>query len=180
MPGVARRGRITHSQVMRGVRRKTFWIGTADVGSLTNLAADAKAIVNSFTGAQVSAFAPYTIVRTVGNILIQSDQVVGSEVASIAYGQMIVTELARAAGAASVPGPMTDMADDMWYTHLLGFSNFRFLTAAGFESAAGRIYQFDSRAQRKVEDGMADISMLETRNVGVQFWTNHRQLIKLH
>ena len=177
MPG--QRGRSY--SVRRAQKRQTFWISTAGAAAWTALAGSTKAIANSFTGAQVSAFAPFTIVRTVGLLAVRSDQSAASENQFGAYAHMVVTELARAAGAASIPGPITDAADDMWFLYQYFQNSIRVATAVGFEGNSGKTFSFDSRAQRKVEDGMAIVDMIENvSTTGLQFWVENRQLLKVH
>ncbi len=166
--------------VRRGPKRKTFWLGSSPATGFTTLSGSTKAIALSFSGAQVSAFAPFTIVRTVGLLAIRSDQVAAGENQLGAFGQMVITELARAAGAASIPGPATDSADDMWYQFGWFANRFDFLDATGFAPNGAQLFAYDSRAQRKVEDGQALVNMIENlATTGMQFWMSDRTLIKV-
>ncbi len=56
-----------------------------------------------------------TVRRTIGNIWVVSDQAAADEVQVGAFGCIVVTDLAAAAGAASIPGPFTDANDDGWF-----------------------------------------------------------------
>ena len=168
-------------QVRRGPKRKTFWLGTSAQSGFTTLAEGFKAIALSFTGAQVSAFALFTVIRQVGTFVIRFDQQVAGENQIGAFGSMVITELARAAGAASIPGPATDSADDMWHMFRWFANRFDFITAAGFDPQGVSMVDFDSKAQRKVEDGQALVTMIENVSAtGLQFWIAHRTLIKVH
>ncbi len=179
MPNRIRRSRVLP---VGGQRRQTFWLATQSAAVFTNLGGSTKAITHSFTGAQVSALAPFTIVRTVGLLYIRTPVATAADEVQLGgLGHMIVTELARAAGIASIPSPVTDASDDMWYQFLYFGNSFRFVSAIGEQSSDGRVFMFDSKAQRKVEDGMAIVSVME--NIGgnaLEFWVNYRTLIKTH
>ena len=94
-----------------------------------------------------------TILRTVGNISIQSDQLAAGEQQLGAFGLIVVTDLAIAAGVASIPDPVTDAADDGWFVYVPFAQSFAFASAVGFDSKCDRLYSFDSKAKRKFEEG---------------------------
>ena len=101
-----------------------------------------------------------TIRRTVGGLYVNSDQTAGSENQFGAFGLIVVSDLAIAAGVASIPGPFTDRNDDGWFMWQ-GFSQgIRVATAAGFGDY-GKWYPFDSRAMRKVEEGFGIALVVE-------------------
>ena len=58
-----------------------------------------------------------TILRTHIRLWVGSDQVAVAEFQQGAFGMMVVTDRAAAAGAASIPGPFTDGGDDGWFVH---------------------------------------------------------------
>ncbi len=45
------------------------------------------------------------------------DQITASEFVVGAFGMLVVSEDAFAAGAASIPGPFTDAGSDLWMVH---------------------------------------------------------------
>ncbi len=53
--------------------------------------------------------------RTRGWFWVASDQVSAMEYVAVAFGMAVVTDAALAAGAASIPGPSTDLNDDVWF-----------------------------------------------------------------
>ena len=101
-----------------------------------------------------------TIRRTLGGVYVTSDQNAAVENQFGAVGMIVVSDLAIAAGAASVPGPFTDSDDDGWFVWQ-GFSQrLRFGTAVGFDDV-GRWYPYDSRGMRRTEEGFGFAVMFE-------------------
>ena len=110
-----------------------------------------------------------TVRRTRGRILIFSDQVAQHELLQGAFGMVIVNDLALAAGAASIPGPVTDQDDDGWFVweSLMAVSTLADNTApAAGHSQVGGVIDFDSKAMRRVEEGFGIALMFENSNVG--------------
>ena len=112
-----------------------------------------------------------TVRRTRGQIFVASDQGAAIEDQLGALGLMKVNDVALAAGAASIPGPVTDASDDGWFV-------WRPFTqigerAAGGTSALGILYEFDSKAMRTIEEGFGVAVMLEnaspTHGITVSF-----------
>ncbi len=99
-----------------------------------------------------------TIRRTRGIISWASDQGAAIEDQIGAFGMIVVNDLALAAGAASIPGPITDGSDDGWFVWVP-------LSSRGSAAASGLIVsveeQFDSKAMRKVEEGFGVAVMVE-------------------
>ncbi len=91
-----------------------------------------------------------TVRRTVGQILVRSDQVAAGEDIVGAFGMMVVSDIAAAAGIASIPDPVTDQSDDGWFVWQ-GLS----ATQGGSAQRTGQLIQYDSRAMRRVEEGFA-------------------------
>jgi len=163
--------------MVAGARRQTEWLGSAGFTVATAIAAATRILDQSFTGAQVSAITPFTIIRTVGTIYVRGDQVAADEFAMLGYGGMIVRESARAAGAGSIPTPITEIPDDGWF--LFGTA----AAASGpISGAPVHVYHFDSRASRKVQDGQAIVFTVENSDgaFGLEYWWNFRILVKTH
>ncbi len=97
-----------------------------------------------------------TVRRTRGMISVRSDAAV-LESQLGALGFVRVNDLAIAAGAASIPGPVTDASDDGWFVwepfgqHLNG----------GGGMPVSVQYPFDSRAMRTVDEGFGLAVMIE-------------------
>jgi len=98
-----------------------------------------------------------TVVRIVGDWNVTGAGVAGP----VVIGALVVTDAAFAAGAASIPGPITDLNDDVWM--------FISSVARGGVSVTHIERQFDSRAMRKVDEGNSLVFMIENQtgaNIG--------------
>ncbi len=91
-----------------------------------------------------------TVRRTLGQIFVRSDQVAAGEDVIGAFGLIVVSDIAAAAGIASVPDPVTEQNDDGWFVWQ-GLS----ATQGGSAQRTGQLIQFDSRAMRRVEEGFS-------------------------
>ncbi len=94
-----------------------------------------------------------TVLRNVGVVSIQSDQSAATEQQIGAFGMIQVTDIAAAAGVASIPGPITDGTDDGWFTYVPFAQAFQFKTGVGFQGNVAQLYQFDSKARRRTSEG---------------------------
>jgi len=56
-----------------------------------------------------------TVRRTRGGVFVSSDQGAAVELQTGAFGAIIVSDTAVAAGVASLPDPVTDASDDGWF-----------------------------------------------------------------
>ena len=112
-----------------------------------------------------------TVLRVVGVISVFSDSVAGGEDQEGAFGMIRVSDNAITAGAASIPGPITDIGDDGWFVHVPFIERTQFLDATGFIANSGRRYTFDFKSKRTVEDGFAIALMQESSgsSEGYQF-----------
>jgi len=95
-----------------------------------------------------------TVRRTRGRFFFASDQAAAMEEVSGAWGAVVVTDAAAAAGIASIPGAVTDASDDNWFlwepfAAVLGNDP----GAAGNAASTLPGIDFDSKAMRKVESG---------------------------
>ena len=166
-----------YSRPARSARRATEWIGSADTASPQALAGSSVFLDQFLTGAQVAAISPFTITRTVGSLTVMSDQVAAAEYPFLGVGAMVVSEVARVAGIASLPTPFLEESDDAWFLYVTG--------AAGggtINGAPAQTVHFDSRAQRKVEEGSAVVWTVENASsaFGLLYWLKFRMLVKLH
>jgi len=138
----------------RGRRAPTDW-SRAVIGE-TTVAANTKVLLGSFT--LVNNGIGETIRRTIVVLQVVSDQAVSTEPQLGAFGMVVATDLAIAAGAASLPGPVTQGDDDSWFV-------WRPIVQRGFLSTGaaiqGQVYAFESRAMRRVEDGYGMAIMVE-------------------
>ena len=175
---------MARSRVMRrssGFRRSpgrlTEWFGAPFTTQPVPLA-NSTFLLDSSLGATGLAKRPFTITRTIGLLSILSDQNAAVEVPFGAMGFQVVSEKAVATGVTAVPDPVTEVDDDAWFVY-------QAWCAEGTASTnAGRPIQqfpFDSRAQRKVEDGqnLAVVVANANNNSGAQYVLNYRILVKL-
>ncbi len=167
-------GRTNASQ-----RRKTFWL--AGAFQETTIAAGTPVLLTSLNTAAL-ALRPFTIVRTYVELFFSSDQEAADEVQLGAYGQIVVSDQASAAGIASVPTPVTEQNSD-WFAYQIMLNSFRFGSAIGFQSAAGTRFAIDSKAMRKVAFGQDVVSVTELQtgvSNGADLLSACRMLIKLN
>ena len=100
-----------------------------------------------------------TVRRTRGLIAVSSDQLAAIEEQVGAFGLMKVNNIALAAGAASIPGPVTDDSDDAWFVWV-PFAQ-RSVSANATGTRQSTVYEFDSKAMRTVEEGFGLAVMVE-------------------
>ncbi len=123
-----------------GARPNRNW-STTSATSYTSVGTSAKVLIGGFTP---TAAVDLTILRTVGIISVGSDQAVAVEDQVGAFGMITVSDDAFAAGAASIPGPVTDAGNDGWFM----YQSFAQRTANALTQRNSVEYQFDSRAKR--------------------------------
>ena len=104
----------------------------------TSLGAASKLLVTGFTSQPGASHE--TVVRTVGILAVGGGSAVG------ALGACVVSDIAFAAGIASLPDPVTEISDDLW-NMIVPFA------ATSSADPNHRAYPFDSRAMRKIEEG---------------------------
>jgi len=163
----------------RGARRQTEWLASANINVVTSIGAATFLLDQSLTAAEL-AKRPFTVTRTIGSLWVQSDQNAAFENFVGALGMMVVSDKAVTTGATAVPDPITQESSDEWFMYQA------FAGTAGAEASAGAFrmlqeYKFDSRAQRKVQDG-EDIAVVianASAAFGMQFMLKFRLLIKV-
>jgi len=162
-----------------GARRATEWFASADVTVVTQVAANTKILDQSLTVAELAKL-PFTVVRTRGMFLIQTDQIAADEEQLLGLGFGVFSDTAVAAGVGSLPDPISNESDDLWFVHQFGIASAWAGNANG--NARGLVYHFDSKAMRKVEEG-SDIAVVIANGssvFGFEFWLKFRLLVKLH
>jgi len=164
-------------------RRKSTWVASVEKTDLVLLAANTLLIDQTLTAAQILSFGliQSTIVRTRGLLSVVSDQTIAGEFPFGAMGMAIVSEQARAAGAASIPDPYTDSQWDGWFVHQFFQTSCLVGTNIGFDASAGYQFEFDSKAMRKVADNEALVVMMTNASAtdGLLYMLDFRQLYKL-
>ncbi len=159
----------------RGFRPPTEW-ESVEIAANQAIPAATKVFLASFTVAGASI----TVRRTRGLVAWSSDQLAASETPVGAFGMMIVSDAAFAAGAASIPGPFTDAQSDLWFVHQYLYDKFILATAVGFNSGgqAASQYTIDSSAMRRQSEEERLVVMVENGHAtqGASFWYGIRVL----
>ena len=167
-----------------GTRRKTQWNGTAvSAVGFQSVGTSSKVIVAEITAAGFAVIGtPLTLIWTRGQFAFWSDQIAGSEDQIGAFGIAIVSEQARAAGAASVLGPQINSDWDGWLFWHAITARMEFISAVGLEPHFATVVEIDSKAMRKVEDNMGMVIVAENASASTVFdlAINIRTLFKLH
>ena len=162
-----------------GPRRQTEWLSLEFGSAVTALGAASKILVASMDVTE-KAKLPFTITRTVGQMMVRTDQAAAIEEPFGAFGGAIVSDRAVAVGITAVPTPVTEHNADYWFFYKPFHTSLLF----GATGMSGGIYNvdFDSRAQRKIEEGEDIIFIMAnaSASAGMVFHVSLRILIKLH
>ena len=97
-----------------------------------------------------------TVIRSIGTYMVIGDSS-AAELQTGALGFIVVNDLAIAAGAASIPGPVTDASDDGWFVWEPFLSFSQNTTATG----AQQTRVFESKGARRIEEGFTVAVMVE-------------------
>ena len=146
--------RSTRSFSARRTAPRTDWARLVQALPVT-VAAGTKVLIATFTLSNTGI--SETVRRTRGRLWISSDQSAAPEEQFGAFGLVVVNDLALAAGAASIPGPVTDASDDGWFVWLPFLQN----SALGLGAPFGYGYDFDSKGMRTIDDGFGIAVMVE-------------------
>ncbi len=168
------RGRV----ITRSRRLGTSWARLVET-QLTTVAAGTKVLL-----AQLTLDNPgitETVIRTRGLIGIVTDAPTASEVQPGAFGMVVVNDLAIAAGAASIPGPVTDQDDEGWFVWQPTLASQESVGATAV-TVPMSVFHFDSKAARRIEHGFAAAVMFENASVtlGMQVITALSTLTKVN
>ena len=143
------------ARTFRGARRRTpgTWARQLSIGN--GIAASTKLFLSAFTLDNPGI--GETIRRTVGLVNISSDQSAAVETPVAAFGMVVVSDAAAAIGVTALPGPITEASDDGWFVWQA------LVTTQGADTSRNNnIFNFDSRAMRRVEQGFQIALMIET------------------
>ena len=154
---MAARRQVAYRQPQRK-RNATDWARVLD--NYTNVAAGTKVLLGTVILSNPGI--GEVVRRTRGLLSVTSDQASAMESQIGAIGMIVVNDLALAAGAASIPGPVTDLDDDGWFVWQ-PFAQICGATVAGITTSSlpGR-YDFDSKAMRRIEQGFGIAIMAES------------------
>ena len=126
------------------------WARATEVG--TGVAINTKVLLGAFT---LSNPGIDEVIRRTRGVFVMDANVSGQALFG-AVGLCIVSDAAAAAGAASIPGPLTEASDDIWFLH-------HFLAQARDE-ASGPV-MLDSKAMRRGSEGTSIAWMFENSGV---------------
>ncbi len=127
------------------------------------------------TGVPANAGIDLTVLRTRGIMMAIPSAPSADRFLTGAFGIMLVTDEAAAAGVASVPGPATDADNDGWFVHEWLMSRVEFSDATGLLDYA--IQRYDSKAKRIFEQGQTLVAVVENLSSNaMSFATNFRCL----
>ena len=138
------------ARVRRSSTSNKAWAGTV-TATATTVPAASKVLVGGFSLSNPNI--DETILRVVGALAVSSDQQAASELQLGGFGMILVSDAAVAVGITAIPGPVTDIADDGWFVYVPISQHMTFISAVGVLPEVAHIYQFDSRAKRRVQEG---------------------------
>jgi len=156
-----------------GVRNAPSWVGSI-ITAYTNVPAATKVLLAFFVPS-TSAF-DETILRTRGVMSVRSDQTVSVEEQIGAFGMIVVSDRAVAAGIASIPSPFTDADDDDWFVYEPFFHRHQANIGNGQSDTV-----IDSKAMRKFPEGRNVAVVVENGHAthGLDFGVQIRMLFKM-
>ena len=165
----------------RGQRRQTFWeaSSTAPQTSGLQLTVTGKVLLSVIAH---SGGGVLTLVRTRGTGFFGYDPAAADNDVFAAVGLIKASADAATAGAASLPGPISDADNDGWIYHR--YFGARSLTGSADE-AQGMLtdrFEVDSKVMRKMDGAsevlvwVAEVQTIDGGNLSVQ--TSHRMLWK--
>ncbi len=160
------------------VRRGTFWGRSPADAAVTALAGGA-AILDSTA---IPAPQGQTISRIRGHLAVRSDQNAAGEDTVGAVGVLVASDEAVAVGVGSLPTPYTDQDSDLWMMHQYFSHSFTFLSSVGFQDQSFSIWEFDSKAMRKMESGQTMCFIVENgaaAGSGISYYLNFAVLFKV-
>ncbi len=142
-----------------GLRQVTDW-GRIAATVQTTVAAGTKALLISTQPTESDE----TVRRTILQVHIGTDTPGATEFQSGAVGCFIANEAAVTAGAASLLGPVTDQNSDAWLLWAAFVQGTIGGVAVNYQPRSGRVYTFDSKGQRKLQEGQRHVVMVENAN----------------
>jgi len=159
---------------IRPKRTGTNWARGVHSGTTAVIAPSAKFLAGSVVLSNPGI--GEVIRRTRGLISITSDQSSIFEQQVGAFGGIVITDTALGQGITAIPSPVTDRNDDGWFVWL-SFAQIGGNSSGGTIGAVGvaspQVYEFDSKAMRKVEEGYSVVFVAENGGPhGLEFMMN--------
>ena len=163
-------------------RRQTEWLASADATVYSSVGPGITLLSQSLSTVE-KAKLPFTVTRTIGQIAVMSDQTAAQEEAFGALGFQVANENAVTVGVTALLSPILNEDADQWFVYQPAACGTGNPTGvAGVFELGWQVYSFDSRAQRKVEEGQ-DIAIVFENAAGafgMKVLIKFRMLIKLH
>ena len=128
--------------------RNRAWTGSFET-ALVSIPANSAVLLSGFVPQNPGI--DLTILRTVGEIFVSSDNAAASETQVGAVGMIIVTDDAFAVGITAIPDPVASVFDDGWFMFQSFAQKTTFLSSIGFNDPSGMKYSYDSKAKRILE-----------------------------
>jgi len=162
-----------------GSRRQTLWIAQSVIE--TTLASAESELLVSLLDSVGLALRPFTIVRTVGALMLRSDQTSVAESYQAAFAAAVVSDQAAAVGITAVPAPATDQGSDLFFLFQQMMGHLEVTSDIGRYISAQTV-SFDSRAMRKVNEDEQVVFVAQNSAVssGSIITSSLRMLLKLH
>jgi len=153
---------IRHRRSVGRSSRKSVWLQFQNA-NVTN-AGSTSTIVFSLNAAAL-ALRPFTVVRTHFAFYLKFDQAAANEVQKCFWGAAVVSDQAVAVGVTAVPTPDTELGSSLWFALKIMYADGVSLTDV---ATAGKYFELDSKAMRKVEVGQ-DIVIVEENPAAVGY-----------
>jgi len=173
---------LTHRAFRRGAvaisqKRLTMWIGIA--GATANMSAVGGTITH-VANAALLALRPFTIIKTIMDYALRSDQAGAMEHQVCSVGAAVVSDQALAIGVTAIPTPVTDRGSDLFWLHRNIMADESALT----DRTRGETHvQVISKAMRKINDDQSFVFVAEFDGLlsdGLILTSLGWLLIKLH
>ena len=168
------------SRFIRPVPRTKMWIG---YGTAPQVLAGSTTTLFASYSAGALLLRPFTILRTLAEILFTSDQEAVDENTVGSLGEIVVTDTAAALGVTALPNPSSIDGDPeaSWYVWQALHNKFVIDTGSQINGAAGQRYTIDSKAMRKVGPDDDSATLIDIQSApGALVFMHGRQLIQLH
>ncbi len=165
---------------VRPPKKTVMWIGNSPTTNKVAVDTNTAVLIAQLSAAAL-ALRPFTVMRTRGLVWWESDQDAADEEPTGVYGEIVVTEPASTIGITAIPDPISE-PDAAWMIYQPLITAVRFVSGTGVNDPAGSVYEYDSKAMRKVGIN-DDLVSVVANNSGVDgglFLTVGRTLIQLH
>ena len=177
---VSRGSRLPRNFGGRTLRRRSSWEEGPGGTALTPLSASSVAFVGSAVQAAIPGI---TVVRIRGFLSWYLTLATSAgDGFQGAFGIGIATFAAVTAGITAVPTPITEASDENWLYHRFISIHGPVVSSTSLNDATVDKFEVDTKAMRKLDDGMAIYAAVEVVETGIataELWFDSRALAKL-